>query len=217
MLARLVQGADDAAQVAAHGGLRADAAQQVRSIAAGLAADALPALRPRSIWRSRLPTPVLAAVGLDDAARAAHDLRGLMRWTDDGACYARAVVGARRVEQLLAGGGVGAADARRAAVAVVGTSHRRTGWTYHAATAIRTSDDGGIRVIDHLLGARTGRSSGLFTVDEWAGHVGRRASQVRIQDVLDNVPTGSGPLTAPATARTMRRFGAWLEQSIARA
>jgi hypothetical protein len=192
-----------------------EAATTVRALAGALADHAVPALRPFDLWKARLAAPQLVPVGVADAARAAEDLRSLVRWVDDGNCFWRAVVGAARTEQLLgARTGAQVAQAPHAAVAVVPTSMRRTGWSFHAATAFRSAEDGTVRVVDHLLGQRAGRASGTFTTDEWAALVGRRGSDVRLQHVLDNVPTGGGPITMPATAGTLRRGGRMLARSL---
>jgi hypothetical protein len=206
----------DLARVGARAGVRASAVDEIRTIARSLADDAVPALRPFGLWKSRLQAPQLLPVGAGDAARAADDLRTLLRWTDDGHCFARGVVGARQMDRLLGGTATGPADAVHAAVAVVNTSMRTTGWEFHAATAFRSAEDGQVRVLDHLLGQRTGNASGIFGVDEWAGHLGRSAADVRIQSVLDNIPTAKH-VTQPTTARIMRSLGGRLASSIERA
>ena len=155
-------------------------------------------------------------MGVRDAVRAAEDLRSLVRWVDDGECFSRAVVGVERLEELLGSAAAGPAQASHGAVAYVPTSMRRTGWSFHAATAFRSAEDDAIHVIDHLQGARTGRASGIFSLDEWAELVGRRASDVRIQDELDNIPTGGGPITAPATPRSFRGMANRLVRSFDR-
>ncbi len=203
----------DAAGAAARAGVRASAIAEIGSIAGRLADVAVPSFRPFDLWKARLAAPTMLPVGASDAIRAAEDLRGLVRWVDDGDCLSRAVVGATRMDDLLRGAATGPKDAVSAAVAIVNTSQRKTGWVFHAATAFRSAEDDGIRVVDHLLGAKVGNASGIFKVGEWAGHVGRAAGDVRIQSVLDNVPF-AGNVTVPATGRTLRSFGKRLVESI---
>lgn len=210
------KGAVDLARASARAGVRASAVDEIRTIAGRLADHAAPVLRPFDLWKSRLPAPNLLPIGAADAARAAEDLRSLVRWVDDGDCLARGAVGAERMDELLRGAVTGGDDARRAAVAVVNTSLRRTGWSFHAATAFRAAEDDGVKVVDHLLGARVGNASGVFSIDDWAGHIGRRASDVRLQSPLDNIPFG-GHVTVPATARSLRDYGERLVRSIGRA
>jgi hypothetical protein len=210
------RGTVDLARACARSGVRASAVDEIRTITARLADNAVPGWRPFDLWKSRLPAPNLLPVGTADATRAVEDLRGLFRWVDDGDCFSRGVVGASRVDELLGGTATGASDAVHAAVAVVNTSLRRTGWSFHAATAFRSADDGQVRIVDHLLGGRVGNASGIFRVDEWAGHVGRKASDVRIQSMLDNVPT-LGNVTTPAAPRFMRGMANRLVHSIQRA
>jgi hypothetical protein len=192
------------------------AASMVRALASQLSTHVVSVFRPLDLWGSRLAAPTLIPLAAHDALRAADELRGLVSWVDDGNCYARGIVGAAHVDRLLGGAVNGPQDAVRAAVAVVPTSMRRTGWTFHAATAYRSAEDGGIRVIDHLLGARVGRASGIFTDAEWAAHVHQPVRKVRVQHAVDNVPTGSSPLSAPATRDTVRRLGESLVRSIER-
>ena len=200
------RGTVDLARASARAGVRASAVDEIRSIATRLADRAVPAFRPFDLWKSRLPAPSLLPVGTADAARAAEDLRGLVRWVDDGDCLARAAIGARRIDELLRGAVTGGDDATHAAVAVVNTSLRRTGWSFHAATAFRSAEDDGVRIVDHLLGARVGNASGVFGIDDWAAHLGRTASDVRVQSPVDNIPYG-GSVTVPATAHSLRGFG----------
>lgn len=188
----------------------------VRTLADDLSALARPAWRPLDVWRTRFAAPQLLPLHARDATRAVEELRGLVRWVDDGNCHARAVVGAARVDQLLGGALRGPEDAVRAAVAVVPTSMGRTGWTFHAATAYRSADDGRAYAVDHLLGDRLGRRSGVFELDEWARAVQADPGQVRIQHALDNVPTGGGPVTVPASPWQVRRLGRDLARSIER-
>jgi hypothetical protein len=192
-----------------------DTAARVRGIAGRLAEGAVSPLRPLDLWKSRLAAPNLVPLGASEAERAAGELRGLLRWIDDGECYSRGAIGAARVQELLGGRLTGPGDALHAAVAVVGTSQRRTGWTFHAATAYRSAVDDQVHVIDHLLGARLGNASGTFTLDEWAEHLGRRAADVRLQHPLDNIPTGSGPFTVPATGWHLRGMGRRLARALA--
>lgn len=162
----------------------------VRAIADRLAAGAISPLRPFDLWKTRLPAPQLVPLSASQAEQAAGELRTLLSCVDDGECYSRGVVGAAHLnERFGAGLTAGPNDAVRAAVAVVATSRRQTGWTFHAAPAF-AAEDGSVRIVDHLLGRRAGTPSGVFSVDDWARHVGRRASDVRIQHPLDNIPTG---------------------------
>jgi hypothetical protein len=193
-----------------------DTAARVRGIAGRLAEHAVSPLHPLDLWKARLPAPTLVPLGASEAGRAAADLRGLVSWIDDGECFSRGVIGAARVEELLGGRITGPRDAVHAAVAVVSTSRRATGWTFHAATAYRSAEDGGIRIVDHLVGTRAGVADGVFTLDAWAGAVGRRASEVRIQHPLDNIPTGSGPVTVPALGTHIRGMGRRLASALAR-
>ncbi|MCW2921288.1 MAG: hypothetical protein JWL76_1162 [Thermoleophilia bacterium] len=203
----------EVARASAHAGVRASAVSQIGVIASQLAEHAVPSFRPFDLWKARLAVPHMLPVAAADAIRAAENLRGLVRWVDDGQCLSRAVIGAARMDDLVRGASVGTSDAVGAAVAIVNTSQRKTGWVFHAATAFRSAEDDGIRVIDHVLGAKHGNASGIFRVEEWAGHVGRSAKDVRIQSLLDNVPVG-GNVTIPATARTLRSFGKRLVSSI---
>lgn len=191
-----------------------DAAVRVRGIAGRLADRAVPVLRPFDLWKSRLPAPTLVPLTASQAERAATELRGLVRWVDDGECFSRGAIGATHVQELLGGRVTGPSDALAAGVAVVSTSRRQTGWTFHAATAFRSAEDDAVRVVDHLVGERVGNASGIFTLDEWAGHVGRRARDVRIQHPLDNIPTGSGPITVPATGFHLRGMGTRLARAL---
>ncbi len=224
MLGALARQADDVARVSARAGVRASAVDELRSLATGLADAAVPMHRPFDLWKSRLAAPNLMPLGAGDAARAVDDLRSLVRWVDDGHCLSRGAIGAARVEQLVGGGatfvagggGTAVTDAAHAAVAVVNTSLRKTGWSFHAATAFRSADDGGVRIVDHLLGERLGNASGVFRIEDWASAVGRRASDVRIQSPVDNVPF-AGNLTQPATPRILRSYGERLVRSIERA
>lgn len=210
------KGTVDLARASARAGVRVSAVDEIRAIATRLADRAVPALRPFDLWKSRLPAPSLLPIGTSDATRAAEDLRGLVRWVDDSECLSRAAIGAERIDELLRGAVTGAEDARHAAVAVVNTSKRQTGWTFHAATAFRSAEDDGVKIVDHVLGARVGNASGIFTIDDWAGHIGRRARDVRLQSPVDNIPFG-GNVTVPATARNLRSYGERLVSSIQRA
>lgn len=210
------KGTVDLVRASARAGVRPSAVDEIRAIATRLADQAVPSSRPFDLWKSRLPAPNLLPIGTADAARAADDLRSLFRWVDDGDCLARGAIGAEHTNELLRGVVTGAEDARHAAVAVVNTSRRQTGWTFHAATAFRSAEDDGVKVVDHLLGARVGNASGVFSIDDWAAHVGRRASDVRLQSPVDNIPYG-GPLTVPATPRNLRGYGERLVRSIMRA
>lgn len=201
---------------AARSRVSATAAATVRELADDLAQHALPVWRPLDLWRTRLAAPRLLPIAAADALRATEELRGLVRWVDDGNCHARAVVGAARIDELLDGVLHGPDQAVRAAVAVVPTSMRRTGWTFHAATAYRSAEDGSVRVIDHLLGARVGNASGNFAIDAWARQAGADPRRVRLQHAVDNIPMGSGPLTSPATPWQVRRLGRELARSIER-
>jgi hypothetical protein len=192
-------------------------ASNVRALAARIADAAIHPLRPFDLWKSRLAAPTLIPLHANEAERAVAELRGLISWVDDGECFSRGVFGAARMNELLGGRITGPRDAVHAAVAVVPTSRRATGWTFHAATAYRAAEDGGIRIVDPLLGRRLGVDGGVFTLDAWAGAVGRRASDVRIQHALDNIPTGSGPITIPATGPHLRGMGRRLAAAIRRA
>ncbi len=210
------KGAVDLVRASARAGVRPSAVHEIRAIATRLADQAVPAFHPFDLWKSRLPAPHLLPIGTADAARAADDLRGLVRWVDDGDCLARGAIGAERINELLRGAVTGSDDARRAAVAVVNTSKRQTGWTFHAATAFRSAEDDGVKIVDHLLGARVGNASGVFSIDDWARHIGRHSSDVRLQSSVDNIPYG-GSVTVPATRSNLRGYGERLVRSIMRA
>jgi hypothetical protein len=188
----------------------------IRGVAARLAERAPSAFQPLDMWRTRFADPELIPLARDEVARVAATLGRELRWVDDGECFSRGVIGAGRTEELLGGRITGPGDATRAAVAVVGTSQRRTGWTFHSATAVKDAASGQYLVIDHLQGPRAGAADGVLTLDQWARLVGRRASDVHLQDMHDNVPTGSGPLTSPAGPRTLRSLGERLVRSIER-
>jgi hypothetical protein len=189
----------------------------IRGIATRLAEHAPSAFQPLDMWRTRFTDPKLVALAPEEIARAASTLGRELRWVDDGECFSRGVIGAGRIEELLGGRITGPNDATRAAVAVVGTSLRKTGWSFHAATAVKDAATGQVLVIDHLQAKRVpGAADGVLTLDQWARLVGRRANDVHLQDMHDNVPTGSGPLTSPAGPRTLRGLGERLVRSIER-
>src|SRR5688572_30038418 len=95
------KGTVDLARASARAGVRASAVNEIRLIAQRLADHAVPGWRPFDLWKARLPPPQLLSVGTADAVRAAEDLRGLVRWVDDGDCFSRGVIGAKRVDELL--------------------------------------------------------------------------------------------------------------------
>lgn len=189
----------------------------IREIADAFARRAAPVTL--DLWKTRFPAPELATLSRAQATAGVAELSRLLPWVDDGNCFARGVIGAGRIEQQVTGhvtagvrGATEGAELLHAAVAVVPTSRAKTGWTFHAATAVRIEGQEGVRIIDLLLSP----DGAPLSLDRWARAVGRRASDVRIQHPLDNIPTGSGPITVPASSWHLRQLGDAVVQSLPR-
>lgn len=189
-------------------------ASDVRGLAGRLAAKTPSIFGDIDMWGTRFAAPRLISLTASQATRAAEDLRGLLAWVDDGDCYARGVIGAARINELLGGRVTGLDDATRAAVAVVDTNMGQTGWAYHATPAYVSKEDGLTYVIDHLLGSRVGRTSGIFEQGEWAGHLHKSAADVGIQQLYDNAPIDMGQVTQMVGPGRMHGFGDSLADEI---
>ncbi|MBC7460881.1 MAG: hypothetical protein H7287_05925 [Thermoleophilia bacterium] len=196
---------------------RTTRAATITHVATEFAEHAVPALAPFDLWKSRLPAPELVPLSREQARAGVEELTQLLPWVDDGSCYARGAIGAGRIEELLTGsatpGGATAsatAPSLHAGVAVVGTSMRATGWSYHSATVFRETGISDLQVIDRLLAPETG----VLSLTDWAAKVGRAPGDVRIQQPLDNAPTGGGPLTAPAQPWRFKDLGQQLVRSL---
>lgn len=204
-----------AAASLSHARPRADALVTLAKLDHEVSAHAVSMFRPLDLWHARLPKPDLIALSQPEIDRVVADTRTLFSWVDDGNCYARGFLGAARIEDLLSGRIGGPGDAVRAAVALVPTRRHETGWTFHAASVIRSAADGELYVIDHLLAPETG----LMKARDWAVKATRHpdgADQLTVQHLLDNVPA-LGPITTPETPFIVHGLAGTVEGSVRRA
>ncbi|MCW2974377.1 MAG: hypothetical protein JWN72_2650 [Thermoleophilia bacterium] len=195
---------------------RAERAATIVRVATDLARHAAPVLQPLDLWKSRLAAPELVPLSHEQARAGVEELSQLLPWLDDGNCYARGAIGAGRMEELFTGAATpgaptsGGAPELHAGVAVVPTSMRATGWTYHAATVFREVGAKELQVVDRLLAPE----GGVLALGDWAAKVGRTVRDVRIQQPVDNTPTGGGPITAPAQPWRLKDLGRQLVQAL---